>query len=84
MIAVIAQRVEVARSIARKLRIPERDVVHMSARTVRNAARGHVLDALVLDDDAELTEADLDVLAPAMARGCEVFRLQRISLPPPF
>ncbi|AJD82311.1 hypothetical protein PBI_KESHU_91 [Mycobacterium phage Keshu] len=85
-VAVVGRRVEDARRLAQRL-APLKGVVLVSERNVGMALRGCVIEAAYLDDGVEVSEALAEALyysSLGAPRPVEVYRLQRVSLPPPF
>ncbi|ASR85689.1 hypothetical protein SEA_AMGINE_89 [Mycobacterium phage Amgine] len=82
-VGVVAQRLEIARTLIRRLGL--QDARPFCARDLRVSCRGHTLDLVLIDEDAKLSPEALDTLQWALRpQGGEVFRLRRASLPPPF
>ncbi|AEK09898.1 hypothetical protein FGG30_gp088 [Mycobacterium phage Pixie] len=84
-VAVVAARMDAAKTLARRLGLPVSRA--FSARNVTTSVRGCVLDVVLLDEGVELSREVAEALQCAMLgspSGGEVFRLRRVSLPPPF
>ncbi|APD18249.1 hypothetical protein SEA_HAMMY_87 [Mycobacterium phage Hammy] len=83
-VAVVAHRVDEARRVAVALGLQH--PVLLSTRNAAQACRGRIVDTVVLVEDVPLSDDALESLQCSMlgGRGGEVYRVSRVSLPPPF
>ncbi|AFN37778.1 hypothetical protein FGG44_gp90 [Mycobacterium phage MacnCheese] len=84
-VAVVASRMDAAKTLARRLGLPVSRA--FSARNLTTSLRGCVIDAVLLDEGVELSPEVAEAIGYAMlgsSTGGEVFRVRRVSLPPPF